>query len=80
MDDKDSNEKKEFDEEEDEDLNDFYSLHQKKNKANERIATKIRNLLKKDKAFSNLMNINRKMKNNNIMNNYNNKIKEEEKK
>jgi inositol 1,4,5-triphosphate receptor type 3 len=79
MDDKDSNEKKEFDEDEDEDLNDFYSLHQEKNKANERIATKIKNLLKKDKAFSNLMNINRKMKNNNIMNNYNNKIKEEEK-
>ncbi len=81
MDEEDEDENNKYDKDEEEDENNIYNPQQKvKNKKNEKVAKTIRNLLKKDKTFSNLMNINRKIKNNEVENKYNiNNINEEEK-
>ena len=65
MDDEDENENWEYnddDEEENYVQNPYNAKQSKRNKINDKIAKRIRNLLKEDKTFSNLMSINRKMK------------------
>ena len=82
MDEEDEEENMEFIDSENEEDDYVYEIKQtKRNKKNEKIARKIRNQLKNDKAFLNLMNIHKKIKNggkleNNIPKNTNENIHE----
>ena len=76
MDDDDNDEQNEYSESENEDNDYIYKVKKPKiNKKNERIAKKIRAQLKNDKTFATLININKKIKNNN--NNIENNIPED---
>jgi hypothetical protein len=66
MDEEDKEEQSEISESENDDNDFIYKVNKpKKNKKNEKIARKIRGQLKNDKTFASLININKKLKNNN---------------